>query len=61
MVAEGGLLVGVGRGRFVGGLLNSGRKGEREVECDSKLTWLGNLGAKRGRQNKVEKLQLHKL
>lgn len=34
MVAEGGLLVGVGRGGFVGSLLNSGRKGEREVECD---------------------------
>lgn len=46
IVAGVGHHIGTSSSRFVGSLLNSGRKGERGVKNDSKVMWLGNLGAK---------------
>lgn len=48
----GGHCIATSSSRFVGSLLNSGRKGKRGVKNDSKVAWLGNLGAKQGHGNK---------
>lgn len=56
----GGHYIATSSGRFVGSLLNSGRKGKRGVKNDSKVTWLETWEQNRATETKGSRLKWYK-